>query len=345
MKWILLLLVILILFIYAYASSFNSDYYRGPISDHFDGKLFYNPVPYHQKSWLDVWRWRLSRHSRPEWPAHVDNLPHSPVTTVTKPDQIKVTFVNHSTVLIQSQNFNLLTDPIWSYRASPFTSYGPARARDPGIPFASLPPIDVVVISHSHYDHLDINTLIKLNNKFHPYFLVPLGDKTLLEKSGMQNVVELDWWQEYKLKNVTITFLPAKHWSARGLSDRFRTLWGSYGMQIAGKNIYFAGDTGYSPQFIEIRKKWHTPDLAILPIGAYLPRWFMQDNHLSPADAVQVHLDLHAKQSFPIHYGTFQLGDDAFDQPTKELKLALTERAIPPNHFIILPEGQSIFLK
>jgi L-ascorbate metabolism protein UlaG (beta-lactamase superfamily) len=325
--------------------AFYTSKYSGPISDHFDGKKFFNPGYPSKKSTFAMLRWWWERRNRAPWPEHVENKPHPEVITTIPADEIKVTYVNHSTVLIQTNNFNLLTDPTWDERASPFTWIGPKRVRDPGISFNELPPIDVVVISHNHYDHLNILTLQNLEKKFHPIFLVPLGNKNLLNRNGIANVIEMDWWQQYKFNNdINITFLPARHWSARWLNDRNNTLWGSYGIDINKIKIFFAGDTAYSNNFKTIQKKWGKPDLAFLPIGAYLPEWVMKQSHLNPYEAVKAHLDLETRRSIAIHYGTFQLSDEAFDQPNIDLKKALKLNSLSDEQFMLLPEGQSFVL-
>lgn len=336
--------IFLVFLTWSFFSAFYTSTYTGPISDHFDGKKFFNPGYPSKKSSLTILRWWWGRNRAP-WPEHVENKPHSKVTTTIPSNKIKVTFINHSTILIQTNKFNLLTDPIWSERASPFTWTGPKRIREPGLSFDKLPPIDAVLISHNHYDHLDIPTLQQLEKQFHPIFITPLGDKNLLNRNGISNVIEMDWWQQHKFNNdITITFLPALHWSARWLTDRYSTLWGSYGIDIDKTKIYFAGDTGYTDNFKTIQKRWGKPDLAFLPIGAYLPEWIMKQNHLNPFEAVKAHLDLEARQSIAIHYGTFQLSDEAFDQPNSDLKKALKLNSLSDKQFLLLSEGESFIL-
>jgi len=316
----------------------QTSFYHGPISTHFDGKKFFNPPPYATKNFLDILRWSF-QNNKQKWPTHVENTAH-PDLSAPKHDEIKTTFVNHATVLIQTEKLTLLTDPIWSKRASPFSWYGPRRVRKPGIAFHDLPKIDVVLISHNHYDHLDIPTLQKLEKAFHPVFLVPLGDQALLQRYGMTHIVELDWWQTHHINQATITFLPTQHWSARWTNDKCATLWGSYGIEVANKKIYFAGDTGYSKHFTEIKQQWGRPDLAFLPIGSYLPEWFMQENHMNPGEAVQAHQDLDAKKSIAIHFGTFQLSDEGIDKPVEDLQKALTKTPTPSS-FLILQVGET----
>lgn len=314
--------------------------YNGSRSDHFDGSHFLNSPPYHPHNFFDVIRWTFTA-SRSKWPAFIVN-PSIPDLSPVVGDQVKVTYVNHSTMLIQTAHLNFLTDPIWTERASPIFWYGPKRVREPGVVFKNLPHIDLVLVSHNHYDHLSLPTLKMLSDRFHPIILVPLGLKNLLERHGIQNVVELDWWQTYSAKHVVITFLPTQHWSQRGLGDRYKTLWGSYGIVSGNKHIYFGGDSGYSPHFKEIRQQWGKPDLAFLPIGSYEPRWFMQENHMNPSEAVHAHHDLQSTHSIGIHFGTFQLSDEAIDQPLIDLKLAKANERLRADEFIALDVGQSL---
>jgi N-acyl-phosphatidylethanolamine-hydrolysing phospholipase D len=318
----------------------HGESYKGPLSNHFDGKKFYNPPPYAKRSALDTFRWWLTR-DRKKWPVHVENKPHPPLTGVSSPDELKVTFINHSSFLLQMQNLNILTDPVWSYRVSPFSWLGPARVREPGINFAELPKINIVLISHNHYDHMDLNTLRRLNECFHPLFIVPLGNKKYLEDRGIQNVIELDWWQTYSVDNAIITFLPSQHWSARWLNDRFSTLWGGYGIFYHNKKIYFAGDSGSSSNFALIRQQWGVPDLSFLPIGAYEPEWFMRRNHLNPEEAVKSHLELQSRQSIGIHYGTFQLSDEGMDDPANALVKAVGKYHLQEGQITLLDVGET----
>ncbi|HEY0722403.1 MAG TPA: MBL fold metallo-hydrolase, partial [Pyrinomonadaceae bacterium] len=235
----------------------------------------------------------------------------------------RVTFVNHATVLIQTGGLNILTDPIWSERASPFTWAGPKRHRAPGIRLEDLPPIDVVLISHNHYDHLDMQTLAKLHAKYQPRLITGLGNSALLTAGGINQVVELDWWQVTKISDaLSVTCVPAKHFSGRGLSDADGTLWCGYVMQTPAGNIYFAGDTGMGTHFAEIKQRFQTFRLALLPIGAYLPRWFMHPVHISPSEAVELHRQLQPRVSMAIHFGTFALGDDGELEPVLQLREA-----------------------
>lgn len=321
----------------------QSGFYRGPHSDHFNGVTFFNPgEEHHPRTKTEIFqqgqailhqRWRKAE------PWHIDSHALSQPKSA-----IKITFINHSTALIQTNKLNLLTDPIWSYRASALSWIGPNRLREPGIALTDLPPIQVVVISHNHYDHLDIETLKQLNQSFHPVFIVPLGNKVFLDHYHIDHVVELDWWQHIKINNMVITLLPAEHWSARWLTDVNKTLWGSYGFQVNQRKIYFAGDTGYSPHFKLIRARWGKPDLALLPIGAYIPRKILKSVHMDPAEAVQAYQDLGATCSLGIHYGTFMLSGENMAQPIRDLHIACRQQHVSRQQFFLLTEGNSWYL-
>ncbi len=247
--------------------------------------------------------------------------------------------VNHSTVLLQQSGCNILTDPIWSERASPLTWAGPRRRRMPGVRWEDLPRIDIVLLSHNHYDHLDLATLRRLAKRGQSDFIVPLGVARLLRSQGIGPVYELDWGESQALDGVTVHGLPAMHFSARGLFDRNRTLWCGYMMEAAGRKVYFAGDTAFGEHFARIREVFGAPGLALLPIGAYEPRWFMSPVHMNPEDAVKAHGILGARTSIAIHHGTFQLADEAVDTPKKRLREYATD-----DSFLVLENGQFVTL-
>jgi L-ascorbate metabolism protein UlaG (beta-lactamase superfamily) len=218
---------------------------------------------------------------------------------------------------------------------------GPQRVRPAGIRFEDLPPIHAVVVSHNHYDHLDMPTLSRLHAAHHPRFFVGLGNQALLEAAGIDRVTELDWWEQAALDGeLAVHSVPAQHFSQRGLCDRNATLWMGYVLRGPAGVVYFAGDTGMGPHFAQIRQRFGEPRLALLPIGAYLPRWFMHPIHLSPADAVEAHHLLGAKRSVAIHFGTFALADDAQTQPVDELRLALERAPFDPEDFWVLGFGE-----
>jgi L-ascorbate metabolism protein UlaG (beta-lactamase superfamily) len=280
-----------------------------PRSDHFDGAHFHNPAGAEAKSLGAVIKWKLTSLDRPEWqdveaefgappPAHSDVL--------------RVTFINHATVLLQFDGINVLTDPIWSERSSPFGWIGPKRVRPPGIRFEDLPPIDLVVVSHDHYDHCDLPTLRKLAAKFRPQFLVPLNMAALLRDEGIHAVHERDWWQSLSYAQGRRAWLvPAQHFAARGPFDRDDRLWAGFVFETRGGPVYFAGDTAMSEHFAHIRARFGAMRLAVLPIGAYEPRWFMQPVHIDPREALMAHRTLQAQTSVGMHFGTFHLADEA----------------------------------
>lgn len=312
------------------------------ISDHFNGQKFYNPTLGKQFSPGFSEVFRMIREGRAKWPEHVENRVFSRLNEKLEIDDISLTFVNHATFLIRLPQLNILTDPVWSKRVSPISWIGPKRVRAPGINFEDLPKIDVIVISHNHYDHLDIETLKKLNKRFSPKVLVPLGDKALIESIGIKNVQELDWWDSVQIDPDTrITFAPTQHSSQRGLFDRDRSLWGSYYIKHGRRSVYFGGDAGYSTHYAEIKKRLGSPEFALLGIGAYLPRWFMAPVHMDPAEAVIAYKDLGAKLGIGMHFGTFQQSSEGFDQPQKDLKEALNKEMLSQDCFIILQEGET----
>jgi L-ascorbate metabolism protein UlaG (beta-lactamase superfamily) len=247
---------------------------------------------------------------------------------------MRVTFINHATTLLQADNLNILTDPIWSERCSPSAHIGPKRHRAPGIRFRDLPPIDFVLISHNHYDHLDLPTLHALRRTYRPRVVTPLGNDRFLKQHGIRNVIALDWWQSFE----GITLVPARHFCSRGLSDRDANLWGGFVIGGPSGHAYFAGDTGFGGHFAKIAERFPSIRLALLPIGAFLPRWFMEPMHMSPDDAVRAHEMLGAQTSVPMHYGTFDLGDDGEHEPVEELRRAIAERGKP--NIVILRHGE-----
>jgi L-ascorbate metabolism protein UlaG (beta-lactamase superfamily) len=310
-----------------------------PISDHYDGRKFFNRNRNDDPGlWKTIKMLASLRYKK--WPESVENNPLLNLNSSLTFDQVGITFVNHATLLIQLPGLNILTDPIFSERASPFSWIGPRRVRKPGIAFESLPKIDTVIISHNHYDHLDVATLKRLHETFSPQILIPLGNKAILNTEDIGKIEEMDWWDTGSLNSETsITFTPSQHFSSRGLFDRNKALWGSYMIQSSGHLIYFGGDCAYSMHFKEIRDRFGPTTIALLPIGAYEPRWFMKAFHMNPAEAVQAHLDLESRQSIGIHFGTFQLTEEEIDAPVRDLASALVESNLDPKSFVALPEG------
>ena len=256
-------------------------------------------------------------------------------------DNDYIIWIGHSTFLIKKAGTVILTDPIFSDRASPFKNIGPERLIPPVIPLKELPRIDFVTVSHNHYDHLDINSLKKIS-ELNPdaVFLVPAGDLKLLKKKRINNVYEFNWWETFKVEELTFTFTPVQHWSKRGLFDRNKSLWGGWYINFNDYGMYHAGDTGYSKDFIDTKLKLGAPKYAFIPIGAYDPEWFMAESHVNPEDAVQIMIDLEAEKAFGMHWGTFALTDEDTLEPPTRLKDSLEFPNSPD--FISLTPGKVI---
>ena len=263
-----------------------------------------------------------------------------------------ITWVGHATVLAQLGGLNVLTDPVFSQRASPLSLIGPKRAVAPGLALAELPHIDLVLISHNHYDHLDDASVRALNAQASgpPLFVVPLGLRAWLAERGIFHVVELDWWQSHRVGSVEVVLTPVQHWSGRGLNDRMATLWGGYAAFAPELHLFFSGDTGYSKDFTDIRAHFAERqgatagggfDIALIAIGAYEPRWFMASQHANPAEAEQIHLDLDAKRSMGIPWGTFELTDEALDEPPIALAAARIDKGVPDAAFFVMAVGET----
>jgi L-ascorbate metabolism protein UlaG (beta-lactamase superfamily) len=309
-----------------------------PFSRHFDGRRFFNPGAPQQRGFLDVLRWKFT--SRPEpSPRFVPDVEQSRPPSRVEGDELLVTLVNHATVLLQQSGSHILTDPIWSERASPLSWAGPRRRRIPGVRWEELPRIDVVLLSHNHYDHLDLATLRRLADRGESQFVVPAGVARLLHSQNIGPVHELDWGESLPFPPATIHCVPAMHFSGRGIFDRNRTLWCGYVIEAGGRTVYFAADTAFGDQFARIRERFGPPGLALLPIGAYEPRWFMSPVHMNPEDAVKAHRILGAQTSIAIHHGTFQMADEGLDTPKKRLS-----ECGPGDSFLALNNGQSVTL-
>jgi L-ascorbate metabolism protein UlaG (beta-lactamase superfamily) len=307
-------------------------------SDHWDGRRFFNPTGPAAQPFSAVPRMLMERRTR--WPARVDDPLRQPAPL--DGSAAVVTFVGHATFLIQTAAGNILTDPMYSDRAGPLNRSGPRRVRQPAVRFDDLPRVDTVLLSHNHYDHCDLATLRKLAARFDPLVVTPLGNAALVRSAGIRQVEELDWWQGAGTSAMPVTLTPAHHFSARTPFDRNRALWGGFVVEVAGSRLYFAGDTAYVPFFREVRQRLGPIDLALLPIGAYEPRWFMRSVHMNPAEAVQAHLDLESRQSIGMHFGTFQLTTEGIDDPIRALEEARLTRDVAPMDFQTLSFGGSV---
>jgi len=319
--------------------------YSGPKSDHFDGARFFDPDGAPPKALRELLRWQFDgKRNRAKWPKWAN----SPFSDTPPPrvegERVRLSFVGHASWLIQASGLNILIDPVWSMRASPFVRAGPRRHNRPGIAFEALPPIDVVLVSHGHYDHLDITTLSKLARTFAPRVITPLGnDLTMQAADAAIKAESFDWHDRVELgEGIAVTLVPTCHWSARGLFDRNRALWAGFVLKTGAGNIYIVCDSGYGDggHFRRVAETHGRLRLAILPIGAYEPRWFMRDQHMNPADAVKALCDCGAEQALAYHHGTFQLTDEAIDAPALALGKALDEARIPRERFAVLMPGQ-----
>lgn len=306
---------------------------------HFDGERFFNPHARQGKTAADFRRWREERQKQP-WPRWVHDPPHPPPARVGA-DRIAVTFIGHASFFLQVGGIAVLLDPIWSRRCSPLSFAGPQRVRAPGQPLEALPGLDLLLVSHNHYDHLDLPTLRRVRRRWSPPAVTGLDNARHLAKAGLHGAVELDWWQSVDRCGARVTYVPAQHFSARTLWDRNRSLWGGFVIEAGGATVYFAGDSGYCPHFAEIGAAFPDIDLALLPIGAYEPRWFMRQQHMDPEEAVRAHLDLGARRSIGMHFGTFQLTDEAIDAPVAGLRAACTRHGVPEADFGVLACGET----
>lgn len=344
MLWIIGSLLLLVAVVLITGMFLSAPGYKGPKADNFDGKQFLNPSGALPQGFLTTMKWLVLR-DQGSW-KKLEDVKHGPKPPEST-DSMRITFINHSSFLIQIGGINILTDPVYSQRTSPFKLLGPKRMRPPGIRFEDLPRIDYVLISHNHYDHLDKPTVKQLNNRFQPMFVTPLGVDKFMQSHGIERVVSLDWWQEMPLNmKLSVVSVPAQHFSGRGMFDRNKTLWCGYVIKRADGNIYFAGDTGYDQSiFKEIYDSFRPIRISLIPIGAYKPIWFMSPVHISPAEAVQVHHDVGSEQSIAIHFGTFPLGDDGQQEPVEDLQKVLQEQNISSKEFMTLQEGEGCLIK
>ena len=307
------------------------------------------------KSFGDFIRWQWESWGLDRTASAVTPSVQAELALLKAPVSPTVTWIGHATALVQANGLNVLVDPIFSERASPVQIFGPKRAQPPGVAMADLPDIDAVLISHNHYDHLDRISVAQLDEKAKAagkttLFIVPLGLKTWFNGIGIDSVVELDWWQQHELKRVEFHLTPVQHWSARSVNDRSATLWGGWAVLGADFHWYYAGDTGYSRDFTDTAKHFAPRqtealgggfDLALVPVGAYEPRWFMSQQHVNPMESVRIHQDVGAKRSIGVHWGTFSLTDEPLDQPPRDLAIARQALGVKEADFGVLAIGES----
>jgi L-ascorbate metabolism protein UlaG (beta-lactamase superfamily) len=318
---------------------------RFPVSDHCDGERFHNPAgspPAPAFTALPKWWWQrlVLRHGE-TWPRRAASGRRVALPATLEEGAFAATFIGHATFLLQWRGLTVLTDPFFSARTSPWRWAGPKRARPPALALAELPAIDVVALSHNHYDHLDLPALRWLARERRPAIVTTLGNKAWLEARGVGNVVELDWWQARDSAGAQFTCAPAQHFAARWPWDRNRTLWGGFMIRRGGAQVYFCGDSGYAPHFKTVREKLGAPSLALLPVGAYEPRWFMRAVHMNPAEAVCAHRDLGARRSLGMHFGTVQLTNEGIDAPVRDLAQARAAAGVGEDEFGVLDFGET----
>jgi len=296
----------------------------------------------------DFWRWRLGLGPQEEPALPPEEVPpYQPRITAPDlnqvhhpdPQKIQVTWIGHATFLVQVAGLNILTDPMFSDRASPIYFAGPKRRVPPGVSFDRLPPIHAAVISHNHYDHLDLRTVVRLGNSVR--FFVPLGLAEWFNNNDLSQVSELDWWHTASLEAVRLHCVPAQHFSMRTPFDRNETLWCGWVLETPAGNIFFTGDTGYAPHFQEIGERLGPMRLSLIHIGGYRPRWFMRPMHANPPEAVRIHRDVRSRQSIGMHWGTFALTDERLSEPPLYLQRALKQANIPEPEFVVLSIGET----
>ena len=332
--------------IFAFLRRMSSGVYAGPVSDHFDGTHFTGPYAVPSNGTLAFWKWQFTA-ERAKWPEHIENA-YSDKPPAKVESGIRVSVVGHASHLIQVGGLNILIDPVWSDRASPVSFAGPKRVRAPGIAFDDLPKIDAVLITHGHYDHLDVETLAKLSARDNPRFIAPLGNDATIRQGGVGGrITALDWHERVTLGDgIAATLVPTQHWTARGLFDRNKALWGGFVIETPAGRVYHITDTGYHETlFKETRDRYGPFKLAIIPIGAYEPRWFMHRQHVNPQESVRVFQDCGAPLALAHHHGTFQLTDEAIDAPVVALRAACAAAQIAADTFRVLEPGQTLELK
>ncbi len=325
----------------------RNSYYSGPVSDHFDGHRFVDSKGSPPKPLTDLLKWQFGGDPRASWPTERPSQARYQRMERVAGQELRVTFIGHASFLLQCAGVNILIDPVYSERASPFQFIGPKRVNAPGIPYQDLPPIDVVLVSHNHYDHLDLATLSRLAADHDPRVLTPLGNDTIMKVHDKAIRVEaFDWGQRVEMGGgLAVNFVACRHWSARSMFDRNHALWAAFVIQTPLGNIYHVADTGFGDGSHHRAMVAHfgAPRLAILPIGAYEPRWFMKDQHINPQEAVQIFAETGAQEAIGHHWGTFQLTNEGIDAPPQALAEALDAARIARERFALFLPGESRF--
>jgi len=327
---------------FAHRARAGNLYYDGPISGHFDGTRFFLPGQTRDKTQAELWKWRMAG-GKAAWPAEFPALRQDTPPGRVAGRGLRVTLVGHASFLIQTGGMNILVDPVWSERASPVSFAGPKRVNAPGVDFEALPAIDWVLVTHNHYDHMDVATLRRLAAHSGARILAPLGNAAIMTEAGVTlPVIMKDWEESVPLaRQVTAHLIPAKHWSARGLFDRRHALWSGFVLETPAGVVHIAGDTAYHrPVFSDVKARFGPPRLSLLPIGAYEPRWFMREQHMGPDEAVEAMLDCGAEAAIGCHWGTFQLTDEAITAPAEELAATLAAKGIAGERFRAFRPGE-----
>lgn len=318
---------------------------------HHTGNGFQNQHVYEKPRFLAFLKWRWKRLWKkvpnPE-SFHFPLADNNPAFLRNNREKTTITWIGHATMLLQLDGKNILTDPHFSDRASPVQWTGPKRVVPPGIPLEDLPPIDMVIISHDHYDSLDKGTIINLHNREggdRTFFFVPLGFRNWFDNLEITNIAEMDWWDTVNEGGLTFIPVPIQHWSKRSPFSRNKTLWSGWVIHSKDFRFFFAGDSGYGPHFREIGEKLGPFDLSAIPIGAYEPRWFMKNHHMNPEEAVMVHHDVRSRKSVAMHWGTFMLTDEPLDEPPQLLRKAMKEQGVADKEFLVLRHGETIVIE